>query len=102
MTAKPRKPLLVNLTWVGVLVVALPTVYIGSFGFACWLDGRGVANFEYSERHGNAVFEPIWWWAMHEHPGAKRLVVFSDWCYWHGVGDPKSWDELCDVYDHDQ
>jgi hypothetical protein len=31
MTAKPRKPLLANLTWVGVLVFAFPVLYVLSY-----------------------------------------------------------------------
>ena len=40
MTPKRRKPLLVNLTWVCVLVA--PAVYFGSWLGLHWLYGRGV------------------------------------------------------------
>ena len=44
MTAKPRKPLLVNLTWAAALLPVLLILYVASVGPACWLTARSVGS----------------------------------------------------------
>ena len=44
MTAKLRKPFLVNLTWAAGLGTLLLFVYIASVGPACWLTSKGIGT----------------------------------------------------------
>jgi hypothetical protein len=59
MTAKPRKPLLVNLTWAGVLIVLLPVMYVLSYAPAYRLKfGKPVPVVVSPQLHLWGSYEP--------------------------------------------
>jgi hypothetical protein len=91
MIATFRKKLLVNLTWAGIFVAGSVIAYVASFGGVQWLLGRGSMGEDFAQRLENTVYFPLVSWGG---PGAETLIVFSDWCYWQGTGEPKSWQEV--------
>jgi hypothetical protein len=94
MTAKPRKPLLVNLTWAVVLAgLGLPA-YVASFGVVCWLDGRDTVDPGTAETLYGTVYRPIVQYGLAGLPGDDSIYVFGEWCYWRGKGASLSWAEL--------
>lgn len=85
MTAKRRKPLLVNLTWA---VVAICLVYVASY-FACsamlgaeWLSEDAVVAMDQS------VFYPLIWYTHSGLPGSETFTRVSMWCYYRASGLP--------------
>ncbi len=86
-----RKPLLVNLTWAVILIVSGVTAYVVSYGATLWLLGRGALSDELAQQLDETVYLPLVSWGG---PGADTFNVFSDWCYWQGAGEPKSWQQV--------
>ena len=93
MTAKPRKSLLVNVVCVvGALLVALPVLYVISFGPACWLTSKVVgvgfdahpamvvywplARFAANNKSGCA--DALRWWITVGLKAGERAVVPID------------------------
>jgi hypothetical protein len=93
MTAKPCKPLLVNLTWAGVLSVALLAGYVASLGGVCWLLGAGRISAETYTLLTDTVYAPAVLLTESHAPGSRTLSVFCLWCLHRGLGDPISWSE---------
>ena len=92
MTTKPRKPLLVNLTWATVLLVALGTLYILALGATCWCYGRGLISEESAWlRVTDVAFVPVDSYINHDLPGSRRLEVYQIWCVIRGTGENANW-----------
>ena len=87
MTAKPRKPLLVNLTWAGVALLVALVFYVASFGAAAWMFGADWIVLESRTdlvlRH--IVHRPLWWLMDEaEWSGEEVLDDYWVWCWGHG------------------
>ena len=74
MTAKPRKPLLVNLTWAGAALFGLVVMYVGAWAATGWAASRGVISGPTLEMLDGTVFLPFGWYMRSDLPGA-------DWLY---------------------
>ena len=79
MIAKPRKPLLVNLTWAAVAVLALPLLYVLSFGPACWMTSQTIGPFtgevrpELLPRRFMRVYVPLGRLSLDESPAGELM-----------------------------
>jgi hypothetical protein len=94
MTARPRKPQLVNLTWAAVLAVLVVAAYIASAGGVYWLRGTGTISYDTGTRLDDTVYGPLQWWIDTRRPGWHTLLTFELWCYVHGDGAPLSFSEM--------
>jgi hypothetical protein len=88
MTAKRRKPLLVNLTWVCVLVA--PAAYFGSWLGLSWLYGRGVLGLETAVTLETTVYRPLNWYSAESGlPGGEFLIHMAERCVTAGIDSQK-------------
>ena len=96
MTAKPRKALLVNLTWAAALLVGFPAAYVASFCFAYWLVGIGAIGFPTVHTLEETVYRPLSWYMGEEWPGSLQLERATKWCQLKGMGHTGAvdWGEL--------
>ena len=94
MTTKPHKPLLVNLTWAGVLLAAALTTYVGSFGVACWMCGRNTIGEVTLAQLQGTVYMPLTEWSDTSLPCGRAMARFADWCYLRGEGVPVAWSDV--------
>jgi hypothetical protein len=77
MTAKPRKPLLVNLTWTVVLgVVCIAFYAIGAGGIA-YAEGRQFI----SVRTSTILLAPATWFGRSRLPFSRPLKRYVNWAY---------------------
>ena len=79
MTGKPRKPLLVNLTWAAVLLFA-PVAYVLSWGVLIYGFSKGDVTPEAIGTLEDTVYRPIIWYITKEYPGSGWLMDFQDSC----------------------
>ena len=77
MTPKRRKPLLVNLTWVVVLIA--PAVYFAGWLGLHWLYGRGVLDLDTAVTLEKRVFLPLRWYSADSGlPGGAFLFRLAE------------------------
>lgn len=72
MTAKPRKPLLVNFAWAAVLLAVLCAVYVSSYLACCWLAARGTIGGD-TARICVTAFYPLQRYRQSDLPGGETL-----------------------------
>jgi hypothetical protein len=75
MTAKPRKPLLVNLTWAGILVFVFgPILYVLAVGPVVKLKNAGYFPDDgFADRSITAAYRPLRW-AYENSPAVETLL----------------------------
>src|SRR5687768_5283765 len=100
MTAKPRKPLMVNVLWTVGLFATILAAYVGSFAAVHWMSGSGLISGETCDVFRNTLYRPILWWESADLPGGGKLRVLAEWSYFRGAGDPGwSWSDLASIRD---
>ena len=85
MTAKPRKPLLVNLTLMGVAVCF---AYVASFLACSAMLGREWLSEDAVMAMDETVFYPLIWYTNSGLPGSGTFSDVSMWCYYRASGLP--------------
>jgi hypothetical protein len=86
MTAKPRKPLLVNLTWAVCLTVILLVLYVGAYVGSWWLVGADLLPEPVWIALDATVFAPLIEYENSDWPGARLLSNWCDRATWAGKG----------------
>lgn len=81
MTAKPRKPLMVNLTWAGAAMVGIAVLYVASFCGMAVLMGRDVIPLKTGHDLQLTIYRPIIWYAENDLPGGAPLMRLAAECY---------------------
>jgi len=68
-------------------VVLLPVWYVGSYGSAHWLTGRGELPHSALRHLNRTAFYPLEWYGrQHGMPGADAIRSFPRWCYHNANG----------------
>ena len=81
MTAKRRRPLLVNLAW-----CIVPAAYFASWLALHWLYGRGVFSLDTARTIEKTVFLPLRWYSGDSGlPGGDFLLQLADRCIDAGI-----------------
>lgn len=75
MDERRKKPLL---PWIVATVVALPVLYLASFGPACWL----VCHGWFPREPAAWAYWPIWLAILDE---GKLVSAVSDYIWWYGM-----------------
>ena len=85
MTAKPRKPLLVNLTLVAATGCLM---YVASFLACSAMLGAGWLGEDAVMALDKTVYYPLIWYTNSGWPGSAVFSRVSMWCYYRASGLP--------------
>jgi hypothetical protein len=75
--------------WIVVILVALPILYVASFGPACWLAGDWTERNTFANTIIPNAYYPILWLARLDRPeiapGVLESGWFDDYVYWYAT-----------------
>jgi hypothetical protein len=90
MTAKPRKPLLLNLTWASVACSVMVGLYVAAYLGWITLYAYGMIDSDTCLAGEHTFFRPIIWYYHSDMPGAEAGGRLLDWCCEHILDAPDS------------